>query len=49
MQYPLLVLERVEVLYGAASVVYGADALSGVINLISSTKQSGQAGIWADW
>lgn len=47
MQYPLFGLERVEVLYGAASVVYGADALSGVINLISSTKQSGQAGIWA--
>ena len=46
MQYPLFGVERVEVLYGAASVVYGADALSGVINLISSTKQSGQAGIW---
>ena len=36
MQYPLFGLDRVEVLYGPASVVYGADALSGVINLISS-------------
>ena len=47
MQYPLFGIERVEILYGAASVVYGADALSGVINLISSTKESGQAGVWA--
>ncbi len=47
MQYPLFGIERVEILYGAASVIYGADALSGVINLISSTKQNGQAGIWA--
>lgn len=36
MQYPLFGIERVEVLYGPASVVYGADALSGVINLIST-------------
>lgn len=35
MQYPLFGIERVEVLYGPASVVYGADAFSGVINLIS--------------
>ena len=47
MQYPLLGIERVEILYGAASVVYGADALSGVINLISSTKENGQIGVWA--
>ena len=31
MQYPLFGIERVEILYGAASVVYGADAMSGVI------------------
>ena len=47
MQYPLFGIERVEILYGAASVIYGADAMSGVINLISSTKENGQAGIWA--
>lgn len=40
MQYPLFGIERVEILYGPASVVYGADALSGVINLISSKKPS---------
>ncbi|MGE4383605.1 MAG: TonB-dependent receptor plug domain-containing protein, partial [Arcobacter sp.] len=45
MQYPLFGIERVEILYGAASVIYGADAISGVINLISSTKVNGQAGI----
>lgn len=47
MQYPLFGVERVEILYGAASVVYGADAMSGVINLISSSKPNGQAGVWA--
>ena len=47
MQYPLFGIERVEILYGAASVVYGADAMSGVINLISSQKEGGQAGVWA--
>lgn len=44
MQYPLMGIERVEVLYGAASVVYGADALSGVINLISSKTPDGEIG-----
>lgn len=47
MQYPLFGIERVEILYGAASVLYGADAMSGVINLISSSKENGQAGVWA--
>ena len=47
MQYPLFGVERVEILYGATSVIYGADAISGIINLISSTKPNGQAGIWA--
>ncbi len=36
MQYPLMGIERVEVIYGPSSVVYGADALSGVINLVSA-------------
>lgn len=38
MQYPLMGIERVEILYGPASVVYGADALSGVINLVSEKR-----------
>lgn len=46
MQYPLIGVERVEVLYGAASVIYGADAMSGVINIVSSLKPEGQAGVW---
>jgi len=46
MQYPLFGIERVEILYGAASVVYGADAMSGVINLINSSKENGQTGVW---
>lgn len=42
MGFPLFGLERVEILYGAASVLYGADAFSGVINLVSSTKDENQ-------
>lgn len=45
MQYPLFGIERVEVLYGPASVVYGADAMSGVINLISSKVPNDELGI----
>ncbi|MDD2368117.1 MAG: TonB-dependent receptor plug domain-containing protein, partial [Sulfuricurvum sp.] len=45
MQYPLFGIERVEVLYGPASVVYGADALSGVINLISSKKPNDELSV----
>ncbi|MBL0211678.1 MAG: TonB-dependent receptor [Holophagaceae bacterium] len=33
--YPMSALERVEVVYGPASAVYGADAFMGVINLIT--------------
>lgn len=35
MNYPLFGLERVEVLYGPASVVYGADALTCVVNMVT--------------
>ncbi|MFA6137678.1 MAG: TonB-dependent receptor [Sulfurimonas sp.] len=35
MNYPLFGIKRVEILYGGASVIYGADAVSGVINLVS--------------
>ncbi len=40
--YPLLGLARIEVMYGPASALYGADAFSGVINLISVDDQSTQ-------
>ncbi len=41
MNFPLNGIARAEILYGAASVVYGADAVSGVINLVTQ-EQSGQ-------
>lgn len=44
-QYPLFGIERVEVLFGPASVVYGADALSGVINLVSAKTPQDELGI----
>lgn len=47
MQYPLFGIERVEVLYGPASVVYGADAVSGVINLVSARNPSDEIGVAA--
>jgi outer membrane cobalamin receptor len=37
-QFPIQSIERVEVIYGPASDVYGADAMAGVINII--TKKS---------
>jgi iron complex outermembrane receptor protein len=48
-QYPLLILDRIEILYGPASAVYGANAFAGVINLITrpAAAASGQAeGEW---
>ncbi len=47
MQYPLFGIERVEILYGPASVVYGADAFSGVVNLVSTKSLSTEGGIAA--
>jgi outer membrane cobalamin receptor len=33
--YPLTMAKQVEIVYGAASALYGADALAGIINIIS--------------
>jgi outer membrane receptor protein involved in Fe transport len=41
MNFPLGGIARVEVLYGPASVIYGADAVSAVINLVTQ-EQSGK-------
>ena len=41
MNFPLHGIVRAEILYGPASVIYGADAVSGVINLITQ-EQSGK-------
>ena len=38
MNYPLFGIERVEILIGGASVVYGADAVSGVVNLVTNEE-----------
>lgn len=40
-QYPLQAIERIEILYGPASAVYGANAFSGVVQLFS--KGAGKA------
>jgi outer membrane receptor for ferrienterochelin and colicins len=37
--YPLYHIERVEVVYGPASALYGADAFGGVINMITRSKK----------
>ena len=41
-------IERIEVLKGAASALYGADAMSGVINVITKTpsKEGGLCYYW---
>jgi outer membrane receptor protein involved in Fe transport len=50
--FPLFNVERVEIAYGPASALYGADAFTGVINIVttSDAEQSPQAGIsFADY
>lgn len=37
---PIAQAERIEVIYGPASAVYGADAMAGVINIITKTTES---------
>ncbi len=39
-QYPLSNIERIEVLYGPSSAVYGANAFSGIINVITKDAQA---------
>ncbi len=46
-QYPLAMVERIEILYGPASSVYGANAFAGVINLI--TRRDGPEGSGGAW
>ena len=39
MQYPLANVERIEILYGPASAVYGPNAFLGIINIITKNSQ----------
>lgn len=41
--FPLYHVQRVEIVYGPASALYGADALTGVINFITDTEVGGEA------
>jgi iron complex outermembrane recepter protein len=40
---PESMIERIEVLQGGASAIYGSDAISGVVNIITRTQQNGLA------
>ncbi len=50
--FPLTSIERVEVVYGPASAVYGANAAMGVINVITKDgkkrQESGETGTWLE-
>lgn len=39
-QLPIAQVERIEVIYGSASAVYGSDAMAGVINIITKSTQN---------
>lgn len=39
-QLPITQVDRIEVIYGPASAVYGADAMAGVINIITKSPQN---------
>lgn len=39
-QLPIAQAERIEIIYGSASAIYGADAMAGVINIITKTTDN---------
>jgi outer membrane receptor protein involved in Fe transport len=39
-QLPIAQVDRIEVIYGTASAVYGADAMAGVVNIITKNTQN---------
>lgn len=39
-QLPIAQVDRIEIIYGPSSAVYGADAMAGVINIITKSPQS---------
>ncbi|RZU38176.1 iron complex outermembrane receptor protein [Fluviicoccus keumensis] len=48
-QYPLQMLDRIEILYGPASAVYGANAFAGVVNLITRPASAASAKAEGQW
>lgn len=42
-------VDRIEIVRGAASSLYGADALGGVINIIKKVPKEDKVGVLADW
>ena len=46
-QFPLTNIERIEIMYGPASLLYGSNAMSGIINVITK-KESRAQGIQVD-
>jgi outer membrane receptor for ferrienterochelin and colicin len=46
--YPLHLAEQVEIVYGPSSALYGADAVAGVVNIITRQLPSGKTSIVVD-
>jgi outer membrane receptor protein involved in Fe transport len=44
---PLDILERIEIIVGPGSVLYGADALTGIVNMITKTQAHDEAVVFA--
>ena len=47
-EIPVEMIERIEVVQGAASALYGSDAMGGVINIITKKSEGGEFAIHAD-
>ena len=48
-QFPLQMIERIEILYGPASAVYGANAFAGVVHIITRRAENATAQAQGHW